>query len=69
MSFLSPCNSVCKMDKKSELCTGCWRTIDEIATWSSHSDEAKKKIWTLIKLRKKEAGNLSSDASSADKAP
>ena len=27
----SPCINICKMDAANGLCTGCWRTLDEIA--------------------------------------
>jgi uncharacterized protein len=40
------------MDDASKLCSGCWRTIEEIIAWSSLDDEAKKKVWTLIEIRK-----------------
>ena len=52
MSIPSPCISLCQMDEVSKLCLGCWRTIDEIITWSSHDDEAKKAVWLLIEQRK-----------------
>jgi uncharacterized protein len=52
MPILSPCNSVCKMDQKSSLCLGCWRTIDEIVAWSSYDDMTKKAVWLLIEQRK-----------------
>ena len=29
----SPCINVCRMDARSGLCDGCYRTIDEIAAW------------------------------------
>ena len=67
MSVLSPCNSVCRMDQKSKLCLGCWRTLDEIVAWSSGSDEAKKKVWTLIELRKNEAIKSNAIAKGMDK--
>ncbi len=69
MSTLSPCITVCKMDEKSELCLGCWRTIDEIVAWGSHSDDAKEKILALIKFRKIEAKNASSNSIPLDKTP
>jgi uncharacterized protein len=55
------------MDTKSKLCVGCWRTIDEIVAWSSNSDEEKKKVWTLIALRKNNAMNLSFNSSEIGK--
>ena len=34
MSNLSPCIKVCKIDEKSGLCIGCYRSIKEISMWS-----------------------------------
>ena len=47
----SPCVNVCRMDAASGLCTGCWRTIDEIAAWSKLDDDGKRQVWQLIALR------------------
>ncbi|MDB5704026.1 MAG: hypothetical protein JWN66_1142 [Sphingomonas bacterium] len=33
----SPCVNICVMDDATGLCTGCARTIDEIAGWTSGS--------------------------------
>jgi predicted Fe-S protein YdhL (DUF1289 family) len=48
------------MDQKSGLCSGCWRTIDEIIAWRSQSDEGKMKVLDLIKLRKNGVENAES---------
>ncbi|MEO8152961.1 MAG: DUF1289 domain-containing protein [Rhizobacter sp.] len=48
----SPCISVCRMDAPSGLCTGCWRTLDEIAAWSTLDDDAKRGVWALIEQRR-----------------
>jgi len=47
----SPCMSVCKMDAERRYCTGCLRTIPEIAGWSKMDDGAKRDIWRAIRLR------------------
>jgi uncharacterized protein len=47
----SPCISVCRMDAPTGLCMGCWRTIDEIAGWSTLGDDAKREVWRLIEQR------------------
>ena len=47
----SPCINICEMDKKSGLCRGCLRTIDEIVAWGSAGDEAKRAIWAEIRRR------------------
>lgn len=44
----SPCVSVCRMNPDSGWCEGCGRTIDEIAQWSSMSDEARRAIWAQL---------------------
>lgn len=69
MSVESPCTSVCKMNNNSKLCMGCWRTIDEIVAWRSDSDEMKKKVLTLIALRKNVAVNHKTNFNEVDKAP
>ena len=48
----SPCVSICKMDGRSGLCTGCLRTIDEIAGWSRYSDADKQVVWQRIGERR-----------------
>jgi predicted Fe-S protein YdhL (DUF1289 family) len=48
----SPCISVCTMDPRSALCTGCLRTIDEIAGWSRYSDADKQAVWLRIAERR-----------------
>lgn len=47
----SPCISVCRMDAASGLCEGCFRTLDEIAGWSTMADHGKCEVWTLIGRR------------------
>jgi predicted Fe-S protein YdhL (DUF1289 family) len=47
----SPCLSVCVMDPQTEVCAGCWRTLEEIGVWSRISDEAKRQVWHRIQQR------------------
>jgi prolyl-tRNA editing enzyme YbaK/EbsC (Cys-tRNA(Pro) deacylase)/predicted Fe-S protein YdhL (DUF1289 family) len=47
----SPCISVCRMDPVTQLCEGCFRTIDEIGQWSGASDAAKRALWVQIGQR------------------
>jgi predicted Fe-S protein YdhL (DUF1289 family) len=47
----SPCVSVCVMDPRSAVCTGCWRSLEEIGAWSRLSDEAKRQVWQRIQQR------------------
>jgi uncharacterized protein len=47
----SPCLSVCRMSPMSELCEGCFRTLDEIAAWGRMEDEEKRAVWKSIQQR------------------
>jgi predicted Fe-S protein YdhL (DUF1289 family) len=50
-SVASPCNSVCRMDARTDLCEGCLRTIDEIVAWSTMNDDEKRGVWDALMLR------------------
>jgi uncharacterized protein len=47
----SPCISICKMNPQTGLCEGCFRTIEEIAQWSTATEETKRRVWVEIKRR------------------
>ena len=47
----SPCLSVCVMDPQTDMCAGCWRSLDEIGAWSRMPDEAKRQVWQRIQQR------------------
>jgi predicted Fe-S protein YdhL (DUF1289 family) len=47
----SPCISVCRMDRATGLCEGCFRTLDEIAEWGLASDQEKRAIWQRLAER------------------
>jgi predicted Fe-S protein YdhL (DUF1289 family) len=40
----SPCVKICVLDPATDICTGCGRTLDEIAGWSELSDEERRRI-------------------------
>lgn len=44
----SPCVSICKMNPSTELCEGCFRTLDEIALWSRMDEASKREVWRQI---------------------
>jgi uncharacterized protein len=48
----SPCVSICVMDNSTGLCTGCLRTLDEIAVWSVLDDAEKQGVWAALKQRR-----------------
>ncbi|MGD0142627.1 MAG: DUF1289 domain-containing protein [Rhizomicrobium sp.] len=47
----TPCIKVCVLDPASGLCTGCGRSLDEIARWGSMSGEERKRIMGELKGR------------------
>jgi predicted Fe-S protein YdhL (DUF1289 family) len=40
----SPCIKVCVIEPQSRLCTGCLRSLDEIAGWGRMSPEARAAV-------------------------
>jgi uncharacterized protein len=47
----SPCVAVCALDARAGLCTGCGRTIAEIAEWSGATSERQCAILALLPER------------------
>ena len=44
----SPCINVCRMDASTGWCEGCFRTLDEIAAWSTLDDAARRAVWARL---------------------
>jgi uncharacterized protein len=54
----SPCNKICILDSAGNLCTGCYRTLDEIAKWSEFSAREKRAVLaSLVDRRAKFGGS------------
>ena len=47
----SPCISVCRMSDDTTYCEGCWRSLDEIGSWSQCSATDKRAVWQRIAER------------------
>jgi len=45
--ILSPCIGICELDAQG-LCTGCLRTGDEIAAWSTMRDDDRLRLMTQV---------------------
>ena len=41
---VSPCVNICIVHPQANICTGCFRTIDEISSWSNMSETERKGI-------------------------
>jgi len=47
----SPCISICKLNKSTGYCDGCFRTEDEIALWPSMSEDDKLNMLNILRQR------------------
>ncbi len=52
----SPCTSVCTIDRATGLCSGCYRTLDEIAGWIDLSAEQKRMLLATLATRRAQFG-------------
>ncbi len=52
----SPCINICVVHPDTRLCTGCARSIDEIAAWSRLSPDARRAIMDELPTRKPNPG-------------
>ena len=48
----TPCVKVCVVDGESELCLGCFRTLEEIAGWSRLTVEQRETIMSDLADRR-----------------
>lgn len=51
MSVDSPCINICRLDSDTGFCTGCFRTLDEIARWSKMNDSQRLEVLAVIARR------------------
>ena len=47
----SPCVKLCVIHPKAQICTGCYRTLDEIGSWTSLSPELRREIMSDLPER------------------
>jgi predicted Fe-S protein YdhL (DUF1289 family) len=48
----SPCVKICVVHPETRTCTGCLRTIDEIAAWGRMSREARREVMAALPARR-----------------
>ena len=48
----SPCVKVCVVDGESGLCLGCYRTLKEVASWTSLTDAARADLMSELPRRR-----------------
>ena len=47
----SPCISICKLNKSTGFCDGCFRTINEISQWPSMTDVERISLLETLRQR------------------
>ena len=47
----SPCISICKLNKSTGFCDGCFRTINEISQWPSMTDVERMSLLETLRQR------------------
>ncbi|MSO88714.1 MAG: DUF1289 domain-containing protein [Rhodospirillaceae bacterium] len=52
----SPCVDICRIDKDTALCAGCFRTIDEIMGWLDLSSDGRREVLRKVEERRKVMG-------------
>ena len=55
----SPCKEICTLDTSSSICTGCGRTLGEIAEWASATASRQHEI---VRRSSARMGSLASQA-------
>lgn len=48
----SPCMPICLMDYAAGHCTGCFRTLDEIASWTNYTSDRKREVLAAPEARR-----------------
>jgi len=49
----SPCINICQVDTERGWCTGCLRTLEEIANWAQSSDDVKRVVLERLAARRR----------------
>jgi uncharacterized protein len=52
----SPCINVCHMSPRLGVCTGCCRTLDEIARWSDMGQAERARVMAALPGRRRRLG-------------
>jgi predicted Fe-S protein YdhL (DUF1289 family) len=47
----SPCIGICVINPQTQLCDGCFRTLDEIAAWWDHTADQKRGVLAQVEIR------------------
>lgn len=53
----SPCVYICCLDEQ-DICSGCYRTCDEICKWGVMSNDERKDVMKKVAERENASGNM-----------
>jgi predicted Fe-S protein YdhL (DUF1289 family) len=48
----TPCVKLCQLDEATKLCKGCFRSVDEIASWLQMTDAARDAVMAGLPARR-----------------
>ena len=48
----SPCIGICRLDERSGVCIGCYRTIQEIARWGAMGRDERARVFAALDGRR-----------------
>ncbi len=51
----SPCIDICLLDKSTQICTGCYRSLDDIGAWGGMTRE--EQLTTLKRAKNRRSAN------------
>lgn len=65
--YVSPCQSKCKIEQKTNICVGCGRTLKEISEWSGYHHHQRMKIMKRLGYgqRRSRPRSISNDGGSS----
>ncbi len=55
LSVVSPCVGICELDQETNMCIGCWRSLEEVAEWASASLDRRRDIVIQARNRREAA--------------
>ncbi len=44
MNVITPCIGICQINKHTQLCEGCRRSLTEVAEWLYYDDDKKRRV-------------------------
>ena len=52
--YSSPCNRICTLEPVTDLCMGCFRTLDEISGWTRFTNAQREAIRAALPQREQD---------------